>query len=330
MPVRILWAPVHPREGMLIFWTMACSATGEDTATPVDSTPTASPWEYQRDSQDDGFDVDVLESELQDLLGDLRSYNATPVLDSWGAVRAYGDDQCPEETVTTTVENGTATYFERLCVANKVTWFKGPMTVYEFADNDLLSFEIQELYVYGNLDGTPWTGTMMKGQTDVYQLDGSLDYNCSCTAGLAEGDPDAETHAWFTYTDGPTHWTGPEDDGTWMDRGEQSSLYLEYRRSLTGGRWQAGARGSVSGRGEVFGSVEMSIALSGESSDLTRCSLDDRVRLAARQTDTGRTLDLELTLDTETSCTFCGTAVEGEREICLDLSSVNDWKGAPW
>ena len=192
------------------------------------------------------------------------------------------------------------------------------------------AFEIQELYVYGNLDGTLWTGNAMKGQTDVYTLDGSLDYNCSCSAALGEGDPDAETHGWWSFTDGPTHWTGPEDDGTWMDRGEQSSLWVEFRRNETAGTWVGGLRGSVSGRGEVYGSVEMNIALSGDLDDLTTCSSNNRVQMTVRETATGRTTDLDFTLDTSQACYACVTVVEGEPDVCVDLSSFNDWEGAPW
>jgi hypothetical protein len=310
---------------------LACTSSSEPIAPePADTGPTtASAWEYAAEDATFVVDVGVMQRELQTLVNELRGYNATPVLDAWGGVRAYGDELCPAETVTESAENGTSTYFERLCIANERTYFKGPMTVWDFTDNDLLAFEVVDVAENVRLDGTLYSGRAMKGQTDVYELASDLDYNCSCTAVVGASDA-VDEKQWWTYTDGPTHWTGPEDDGTWMEEGHQSNVYQHYRRSPDEGEWSVVIEGAVTGHAEVYGSVSLMLSYSGSLDDLATCPNTSSVEAVVRDTATGQSTTLTFGMDPSKPCFGCATVVEDQSPVCIDFSVINDWEDSPW
>jgi hypothetical protein len=312
---------------MLTAVFLAC--VGDEPGSPAEDTGPTSALAHPYEEAGNAAVVDpaLLQSELQALVDTLRSYNATPVLDSWAAVRAYGDANCPSETITESEANGTTTYFERLCIANDVTYFKGPMTVYDFTENTLLAFEVADVQTNVELDGSLWTGRLMKGQTDIYEPGSTLDYNCSCTAALASSSTNA-IEQWWTYTDGPTHWSGPEDDGTWMDRGVQSNLYQHYAEYTDAGYWWVRVRGAVTGHADVYGSVELDIMLGGPTTAPQSCAPSSTAQAVMRHTDTGRSTPLVFTFEGGVSCSACAPVDGGE--VCVDFAPLHAWEGSPW
>ena len=315
----------------VLAFALACAVPNPEPSpdTPDTGPTTASAWEYTPEETSVVIDAGAMQRELQALVDNLRGYNATPVLDAWDGVRAYGDEACPAETVTESAANGTSTYFERLCVANHRTYFKGPMTVWQFTDNDLLAFEVDDIAQHVMLDGSLFSGRVMKGQTDVYEITSDLDYNCSCTAAVAASE-NAERLQWWTYTDGPTHWTGPEDDGTWMDAGHQSNVYQHYSRRPTDGVWNVVIEGSVTGHAEIYGSVDMLISIGGGMEDLRTCGNAATIEVVMRHTETGQSATLTFGMDPSQACYGCAVVAEDQSPVCIDFSGLNDWEDAPW
>lgn len=309
---------------------LACTSQTVEPPPPLDTGPTdATAWEYVPEDVSVAMDPGVMQRELQELISGLRGYNATPVLNSWVGVRAYGDAACPAETVTESDANGTSTYFERLCIANGVTYFKGPLTVWDFTDNDLLAFEVDDIADHVMRDGALYTGRVMKGQTDVYEPSSDLDYNCSCTAASA-ASYGVDRDQWWTYTDGPTHWTGVEADRTWMDLGHQPNLYQHYTRRAGDGVWNVLIDGSVTGHAEEYGSVELTISIGGRLEDLTSCEASAAIEIVMRHTETGQSATLTFGMDPSQPCFGCADVVDGQSPVCIDFSAINDWEDAPW
>ncbi len=304
---------------------VACSGSGTDAV----SWPTA--WEYEAVAQEDAVDPAVIQAEVQGLLANVRSFNARPALEAYDQARLYGDSLCPEEVTTETVESGTSVYFERLCVARRTYWYKGPMTTYAFAENLLEQFEVYDFFQYMDFDGTKWTGSAMKGQTDIFSSGAAepVDYNCSCTAMAAVSPPSATSHQWLSYTDGPTHWTAPEALDSWINQGIQSHLYMKFGTRPLDARWRAEIVGSVTGFATVYGDIELDLALGGDllADGGVACDADGGGTIAARHTTTG--LRTTLTYSTPGgSCEACVT-VEGE-EVCVDFAALMVWDTTPW
>jgi hypothetical protein len=308
-------------DDQVILLLLSCAGEPEPEA------PSA--YTYTSPEVEDIADPVVMQEEVQDVIDNLRTFNAGPVIDAWFAARAYGDDLCPDETISDSAANGHVTYFDILCVVDDRIWFKGPMTSYEFTDNDLIKFEMYDPKPY--MDGVKayWTGTAIKGQSDVYDTESDLDYNCSCTAILADG-PDVKElfYSWLSYTDGPSHLTAPESDPSlWMNQGIFSHLFLQFDRKVDDPRWQANLVGELSGYTSTYGDVELDLEISGDLIDgVITCEPGTGGTMSARHTDTGVRTELDIVVDED--CNSCSPV--GDGEVCLNFTELMNWDSDPW
>lgn len=307
---------------MLITVALACTDSAGEEGTPTAYT-------YESPVVEGQADPVVIQSEVQDTLDNLRTFNAGPLITAWFQIRAYGDDMCPGETIWDSEDDGHVIYFDILCVVDDHIWFKGPMTTYAFEDNTLQQFEVYDPIRY--MDGVKpyYTGQAIKGQTDVYDMTSDLDYNCSCTAILAEGDDEAgDFHTWLSYTDGPSHLTAPESDPTlWMNQGIFSHLYLQFDRATEGTRWQANLEGSVTGYTATYGDIELDLEIAGfYDGGVRTCEKGGGGTVEVRHTVTGQRTAMTFTVDE--TCNACADV--GDGTVCLDFSTLADWEDSPW
>ncbi len=302
---------------------LACSDPPEQLAVELPSA-----YAYEAGTQDDAVDLVELQADAQAVLDDLRVYNAGPIIDAWYDAHTYAGRDCPLETISETAENGYVVYFDGECVAADRYWFKGPMTTYDFEDNRLEAFEVYDLRPY--LEGdSAWTGQAIKGQTDVYDAESTLDFNCSCTATIASSLADPNAPAWFSYTDGPSHWTAPTaDTAAWMNNGITSNIFMWFSTTASDSRWQAVVNGSVTGVGATYGNIALDIRLAGSQLEQgVLCDPGLTFSVEARRSSTGARTRMEF----ETAAGACSAcAVVGDGEVCLDLTNALDWEGAPW
>jgi hypothetical protein len=308
---------------MVVALLVAGCAPGDDTAVDLPSA-----YVYQGEVVEDVVDPVEMQVELQDLLDNIREFNGNQTMAAYGQARAYGDELCPLETVTETPEDGTTVYFDRLCVVDDRYWFKGPMTTYTFSDNTLDQFEIYDFAPQlHEIESTPWTGMAMKGQTDIFDSENTMDFNCSCTAVTAVSPPLGTEQRWFTYTDGPSHWIAPEAADSWINQGIQSHMWIAFWLDKTDGDFEAVLEGSVTGYGSEYGSIDLDMTVDGtRGDDGVTCAPGTGGTAQLRHTTTGVRTDM--TLVTDDSCDACGD-VAGTT-LCVDLTHLADWDSAPW
>ena len=310
---------------MFLLVASACTAPTGDTSVAV--RPSA--YSYETSSQDDSEDLGVMQAEIQFILDNIRSYNGGPVIDAWYEAHRYSDGACPNDIITETEINGTVVYFDSECISQDRYWFKGPMTTYTFADKDFQGFDVADFlpYLEGGYD-TLWTGQAIKGQTDVYDAESDLDFNCSCTAVRAVSIADPDALEWLSYSDGPAHWISPSADPTeWMNEGVLSHLFIRYKRESTS-RWEVSLQGSITGATEVYGDVALELIIGGMGTgDELNCNPDTYMHVEARRTATGARTAMDLLFEGG-ACSAC-TAV-GSGEVCLDITEAVDWQEVPW
>ncbi|MDP2315052.1 MAG: hypothetical protein Q8P41_19285 [Pseudomonadota bacterium] len=288
-----------------------------------------SPYEYIAPDVGENVDPVTMQAELQATFDELRTFNGSATLTAYGQALLHGDGSCPNEVETDTENNGHTAYFDGLCVARTRYWFKGPMTTYAFTDNALDAFEISDFHPVRTDDGVAWTGTALKGQTDIYDDRSDLDFNCSCTAVSAYSFPGPGEGHWFSYVDGPSHYTAPEAaPGTWINLGLQVKLYAYLQRHLDGA-WEARLAGTVTGLTDRYGTIDLDLSFGGvRAADGTiGCAAGGGGSVGMRYTTTGVRTELAFATD-GASCVVCSPA--GDGTVCLDLTSVADWETAPW
>lgn len=308
---------------MSMLLLLACSAPPEQLAVELPSAYT-----FDGDTNDDDVDLARLQAEVQAVLDGIRTYNAAPIIDAWYDAHTYSDVYCPAETISDTEANGYVVYFDSECVSEDRYWFKGPMTTYTFEDNTLADLEVYDLRPYLEVTTTEWTGRALKGQTDVFDAESSLDFNCSCTAALASAASDPNALGWVSYTDGPAHWIAPTaDPDVWINQGITSNLFMRFSRDGDA-RWEAEILGSVTGAAEVYGNVAIELRLGGVQLEQgLLCDPDSEFAIEARQSSTGARTRMEFET-ADGACSACATV--GEGEVCVDLTPALDWESSPW
>ena len=302
---------------------LACTAPPEDSAIDLPSAYT-----YAGEAVDDTPDPAVVQAELQAFFDEVRGFNGGPVIDDWYDVHRYADAACPAETITDSDANGHVVYFDGLCRAQERYWFKGPMTAYTFADNDLLAFEVFDFRPHLEKLTAAWTGQVIKGQTDIFDEVSDLDFNCSCTALRASASTNPDSLQWASYTDGPSHWVAPSaDPDAWNNQGIQSNLWMWFERTQTTA-WQAQIEGAVNNVGEVYGTVELELRMAGHGfGDDLACDEGTNFWVELRRSTTGTRTALDFRT-TPGSCEAC--APVGDTQVCVDLANALDWEGTPW
>jgi hypothetical protein len=293
----------------------------------VADTPSA--YSYEAPDRADAVDPAGIEAEVQALIDVIREFNAGPAIDAWFTVRAYGGATCPPEVTYDSADNGYVTYFDGQCEASGRYWFKGPMTTYTVTLNTLENTEVYDVRPYLLTETLPWSGQLIKGQSDVYDAQSDLDYNCSCTAALLQAEEATLLH-WASYTDGPTHLDGPDRDAdAWMNRGTLSNMWMYITEDAVAGRWSAKLDGSVTGHGEDYGDIEMYVELGGErlQDGTLLCDPGTGGEFVVRHSATGIRTSFKLELAAG-SCQGCATVAGSP--VCIDLSPIVSFEGAPW
>lgn len=300
---------------------LACAGSGPKAA---DDGPAA-------DTSDSAYvdppvDIDQLELDLATLMNMMRTLRAMPVLDSFVAAMAYAEDGCPNDTTISDPDYGTSTFFQQLCQTSDDVVFKGPANYWVWeeqladANEGGLSFLIDE-------DPTlRWTGAAFNGQTDIYDLAGTFDFNCSCNMmdAWAVGD-DGSTH-FKSYTSGTSHWTGAEAVGSYMDDPAiVPDLTLDFIQSPT--NVTVITSGTVTGYADRYGTAGLSLVFNSARGETPTCLGAEAGTIKVRDAESVQWISFYASF-TE-NCLACGEIETGET-VCVDLSPLIDWESTPW
>lgn len=293
----------------------------------------ASAWEYSEDTAAAPVTQEALQAAVEALVGALFSATADPVLRSYDEAMEFAAGDCPTATTTITEANGEVRYWESLCHTDREIWFKGPMTTWAWTGNPVAdgSVDFISAILAETRPGFRVSGRGISGQTDIYSSDGVLDFNCSCAAMMGLAEDDAGTEAFFNYVDGPTHWTGPAAQGSWMEAGLHPGLWMWAERSPTTGLVSVQVSGNVSGFHERFGSARLDLNLSRPLDGAAPCLSDPptQLRVLLRDDESAEWLPLDFTVRaTESAC--LATASFGELALEVALDGLLDWEERPW
>lgn len=300
---------------------LACQAEPPETPPPSSPSPSTHPYTIQDLPEQD---LEALSAALQSSLPQILTLQPAPVLASYQAALIHGGEGCPR--VDTVDQDGTRTsHWQEICNnPDNQAWLNGPMTTWEWHEGymdrqTLVSYDL--LYQrFEPMRELRWSGQGLNGQTDIVSPE--VDFNCSCVAISAQAQ-DQGTGFAFIALDGPSHWSGPEAQGTWMQQGLQ--VQLSGFASLRSGRRELLLLGNISGLDPEFGTLGFQIALEEEGGQCGLWDAED-VALQVRQSSTGHWVDLSLSELQDNSCTVC----TAQGELCVDLAPLVAWEVLPW
>ncbi|MFT5584212.1 MAG: hypothetical protein ACI9VR_001797 [Cognaticolwellia sp.] len=301
--------------------TLACATATPGASPPQDLVPSAHPYAIEELPE---TDLAALTRSLENSLGQVMALHPDPVLASYQAALAYGGEDCPG--VDTLSQDGTTTsHWQGICYnPDNQAWLNGPMTTWQWTQGYM---DAQTLPAYDDLyqrlepmRELRWDGQGLNGQTDIV-ADG-VDFNCSCLA-ISGRAQDSETAHAFVSMDGPSHWSGPQAEGTWMEREIQVKLsgfasLRETQRALL-------LMGNISGLDDEFGSIGFELSVQVEAGQCAHWNTTEQ-RIWARQSSTGHWIHMDLPEFQAQSCVVC---TEGDA-LCVDLFHLLDWEVLPW
>lgn len=321
---------------------LACTAPDDPAQRPAgEELPTPWVWE-DSDPLSSEPDLAALKLAVQAFFDSARQIQAQAVHNNYTAAMALGDDQCPVQA-TTTSDQGTVRYWDGVCdTRDELVIFKGPMTLWEWEGTALAQAGVPWLEDLLPADGLVYAGRGMMAQTDIFARSGEPDFNCSCFAMYGEGQgaegqgargqageggASTGSRSFFNWVDGPTHWTGAETAGTWMEGGGlRAGLWQYYLVDPAAQQVQVKLRGGLTGQSERYDSLWFNVEGTRPLGSAA-CDADLAVELEARDGIT--TSRIEATLAYTEGCVACAE-LEGLGELCADLSPLFDWESSPW
>jgi len=300
------------------------------TDTPMDSAVEPSQHPYTPDTTAGSDDSAALQSAIQQSIDRLLTINGEPIHSSYQAARAYGSEDCPIESVT--IKDGTTTtHWQEVCnVLGEGTVFNGPMTTWAWqeASLDRMTLPTYDFLFehFGAMSAETWSGNGLNGQTDIAGPDGQ-DFNCSCLTLQGQSISNDGFERAFIAMDGPSHWNGPEAEGSWMEANIQIQL-SGYAEMIPESMNRIFAFGYAIGLAEDYNAIAFSLSVERvngtchpwENEELRSGSLQ------VRQAQTGRWEDYQLQSTYTDGCTTCTE----DGSFCLDLSPLVDWSELPW
>lgn len=309
----------------------ACSGApdGESGAEPTG-------WSWEGEGPDEALSVDALATATQALVDQLLQINASPVLDSYGEVMTYSQDRCPEQTETSSETTGDMRYWDGVCLGAEDVWFKGPMTTWSWDDIEIAGGQVEllsDMMATSNaFDGYRFDGTGIRGQTDIYSEDGGIDFNCSCAAMQGAGQTEDGRVGFFSYMDGPSHWTGEASADTWMDQGVRPGLWLWAESDPVAALRHVTAEGNVTGFAERYDTASLALTLFAPLDRSASCMADlSSFALTIRDAETADWTELSFAVDDSdpAACPACAALPDGE-QVCVELGALLAWGTAPW
>lgn len=297
-------------------------------------TAAASPWEWEGRSPEATVSAEELSVAVTALMDAVPTIHAAPVVSSYQEAMAYSQGRCPDVTRASSEATGDVQYWAAMCQGAEGVWFKGPMTYWVWEDIALAEGSVDIvsglLAARPELAGARYYGLGIRGQTDIFNTDSSIDFNCSCVAMQARGQTPDGQDLFFSFTDGPTHWTGAAADGTWMREGLLPSLWSVAREDAETDRRRLDIVGDLSGFAERFDTASLSLSLSRPRDGSLACDADGALSLTIRDAETALWHPLSFVISAdERACLACADWDDGER-ICVDLASYLDWDDSPW
>lgn len=309
------------------------------TSSPVveaEAEPEPSGWSWDGQAPDEGISVDELATSTQALVDQLLEINAWPVLESYTQVMSYSLDWCPEQVETSSETTGDMRYWDGVCAGTGDVWFKGPMTTWTWEGIEIAAGEVELLSDMMStstaFDGYAFNGAGIRGQTDIYSEDGAVDFNCSCAAMQGVGQTEDGRVGFFSYMDGPSHWTGDASTDTWMEDGVRPGLWLWVEADPTTELRHVTAEGNVTGFAERYDTASLTLTLFGPLDRSASCVGDlSSFALSIRDAETADWTDLEFAIDSSdpATCPACAELPDGQ-EVCVELSALLAWGTSPW
>lgn len=301
--------------------TLACATATPETPAAQDPAPSSHPYAIETLPEED---QEALSRSLENSLGQLLALHPEPVLASYQAAMTYGNKDCPR--VDTLSQDGTTTaHWQDACYsAESQAWLNGPMTTWQWTQGHM---DAQTLPAFDDLyqrvepmRALRWEGQGLNGQTDIMAPD--ADFNCSCLAMSGKAEDSGKTYS-FVALDGPSHWSGPEAEGTWMEHGLQ--VQFSGFASEQDGLRELLILGKISGLDPDFDSLDLELSLKESDGQCEPWNTTEQ-RIRARQSSNGHWVELLLPEFKEQSCMAC----TADREFCVDLSALMDWQEPPW
>lgn len=294
-------------------------------------------WAWEGSAPEEQASAEELSDAVAELLVAVRTVNAEPVLDSYQEAMSYRLDWCPELTETSSEATGEMTYWDGMCEGAEQVWFKGPMTTWNWEAIDLASGSVDlvsEIMASSTaFDGYRFHGSGIRGQTDIFNPDSSIDFNCSCTAMQGMGAAEDGRNGFFSFMDGPAHWTGAAAEGTWLEAGVRPGLWIWAEADPTVGLRHITAAGNVTGFSERLDTARIDLTVFAPLDGSKACTAGEisSFSLSLRDAETASWYELDFEIDDSdpTLCTACAPLESGE-EVCVDLMPVLDWEDSPW
>lgn len=316
-------------------WIPALLASGcapaPETVTDSSTEEAASAWTYEGADLDEPMNAEDLQAALQALVNRVRTINAQPVVDSYRGAMSHAYGECPTLVETSSDLTGDVDYWDGMCEGERDVWFKGPMTTWTYEDIDVADGQIDLVSTILEQNGFLYTGAGVRGQTDIFSVDTSIDFNCSCAAFWGQGVNSEGGSSFFSLVDGPSHWTGSEAEGTWLADGLRPGLWQSFEINTAEGFQMASIHGSITGYAERYDTAQFDLDLFRPLDHSSACYADLTVfTIEVRDAQTGQWASIDFRVETNGDACAATGEVEGTGEITLDLATVLDWTESPW
>jgi hypothetical protein len=300
----------------------------------VDPAPEASTWGYDEAVPTTGLDVATAEPAAQLFIDSLYDYHGKVVVTAFREAMGWSTSECPYTTVTDTESSGQQAYWTGLCYGDEGMWYKGPMTTWAFDQTNIregnvegVTDALRELAYEGYL----FDGAGIRGQTDIFSDDGTKDFNCSCIAMHGQGTAEDGRVASFSLTDGPAHWFGGAQEGTWLQASSRPSLWMWFETNPNNVRRIVRIAGGVTVLGQRYGAVRVALELKRQRDRPESCLLSNEstftLDLRDATTATWHALVFDMS-GAEDDCIACAPTDGGP--LCVNLSGLLDPETAPW
>jgi hypothetical protein len=300
---------------MMLFYFLGCSN--------LDDSPSVqeSVHQYTLDSNteiDSEFDLETMESAVNDAFGQLLKRHASPIVASYQDVIDYSDSYCPQAYDI----DGNSFWYGN-CTSTQGMSYDGYLFYNTYTDWDLF------------LDGGSWEVITLSAASDmIYPSNDSIHWGGNAT--IAHGtNPDGYPVFFSSIQGSFLDETSSEE---WLNIGSIDSItlfgvYFDFGTSQSNGMYVNGST-SING-GSGITAIEYNELLVYSFPGFP-CDKEFIGTLALRD-EQGRWIDIEFDIEEDWtmsgSCDGCGTALYNNEEIgefCVDANLLLDWDGSPW
>lgn len=304
----------------LVLW--GCGAAVKDTV----ETESWDAWVWSDTGAEQQAEASELLTYLERLSEDAPRLVAEPIEVIHAEAMAFAEEDAPTIVVSTT-ETFDSTYWMGVYVTSERVLFNGPLSTWDARGHYLDGIEAPDPVLAHYLDYQDraglWTFSGLGGQTDIFAIEGEMDFSCVCFAVTGTVALDSGEAAWFSQLRGLSSYSDPAlVAGTWLEGGRiRAELDQFYTEDPTTSARTVALSGSVMWSEHERG-VEVALVL--ERDEAGACEVGEAGVARLFTPESGWA---EWQVASAVDCSLC--VEDGSETRCTAPLPLLDWTEAP-